>query len=97
MYPWGNQGQPPLLVQFDSTVRPVGARGTQRFPCNPDNHPNDGQSSAERGAMAIRQSQSIFMYETAMLYCMWVEKTLMCSIGLSRVRGPQPERERERD
>lgn len=46
MYPWGNQGQPPLLVQSDTAHR------------NADNHANDGsQSGVERGAVANHKSQ----------------------------------------
>lgn len=58
MYPWGNQGQPPLPVQSDTIVQAAEARGTQLSSCNSDNHANDGQreSSAAHEAMANHQS-----------------------------------------
>lgn len=46
IYPLGNQGQPTLLVQSDSIVQAVGARGTQLCSWNPDNHANGGQEES---------------------------------------------------
>lgn len=59
MYPWGNQGQPPLVVQSDRTVQAEGAGEAQLCSCNPGNHANDGQkkSSVEHGGVANHQSQ----------------------------------------
>lgn len=61
MYPRGNQGQPPLLVQSDGTAPAARATGAQLGSRNPDNHANDGQRESSVEPRPISNLSSIFV------------------------------------